>query len=879
MTFEVGSTVDRYRLEAVIGEGGMGRVFRAHDPRLGRRVAVKLLGEPGDDAVANAEAASRMVREARAAAAFTHPNVVAIYDVGEADGTPFIAMELVEGTSLRAFVGDAATPQAQKIAWLLDIARGLGAAHRAGLVHRDVKPENVLVTTDGTAKILDFGIARRADAELVDPAGPTSASNLSVVTAQGVVVGTPQYMSREQLRAERLDGRCDQFAWGVVAYELLSGKLPWGPVSGVQLIACLLDPHAPPLLEVVPDLDPPMAAAVDRALQGSRDARFATMEDLAAFVTGTSPRGVVPSSRKLPASASGPLARTELAATSRRAPRWRLTVVAGAAIAVAIGAIGAGLVLSRSALHVDRPVPSALASALPTETPSPSGRVPEGATARAAYQAALQSFEDGQSDAWRHNLEAVVDADPGFGAAYLWLGHLWLGDDDPRARAYYAKASQLRASLGEIDAALLEALEPRFRDPPDRAERLVRMEKLGARYPRDTTVQYMLGLAYLSVFRYPDAKRTFDALIALDPKFAFAYANLIFVAQYEGDAAQAQALVDRCIAACPVSIDCSQKRVELEGLRGDCRAMMADGKNLLSRDARSSTTYEMLASAMATLGEPRASVSEMLGRASAAESVDRAFDEPLRSAAVAVFFGDFTSALRASVAAEAVLAGQPDRSPVAVELDRLALLAEIGDRAGLRALATSLRSRLGAWGPATDSSETIALSGFERQAGLISRDELRTRRQTWMRARADARAKDGSKRDPFWDWAVAFAATVGDRDDAREALDALRPYLPVPGGVSMDASVNADLGHVYARAEAFPDAVAPLQLATRACTGLMWPRASTQAFFDLGLSLEHTGDLRAARAAYGTVLQRWGDAKPRSVTAESARARLNGLAR
>ncbi|HEY6459307.1 MAG TPA: serine/threonine-protein kinase, partial [Polyangiaceae bacterium] len=328
MPFEVGSTVDRYHLEALLGEGGMGRVFRAHDAKLGRRVALKILHAPGQGAAPNPDAASRMVREARAAAAFNHRSVVAIYDVGEIDGWPYIAMELVEGTPLRAFVGDASVPLEQRVAWLLDVARGLAAAHRAGLVHRDVKPENVMIDREGTAKILDFGIARRADGEVVDPIARTSAANLPAVTAEGVIVGTLPYMAPEQVRGDGIDGRCDQFAWGAMAYELLAGKLPWRFAGGPQLVAELLEAKVTPLRELVPTVDTLVATAVEKALRPAREERFPTMDDLLSFVTGGSGPVVIASS---PASrvsivsgesgdTSAPLAKTELAASGTLRP-------------------------------------------------------------------------------------------------------------------------------------------------------------------------------------------------------------------------------------------------------------------------------------------------------------------------------------------------------------------------------------------------------------------------------------------------------------------------------------------------------------------------------------------------------------------------------
>ncbi|MGO9711337.1 MAG: serine/threonine-protein kinase, partial [Polyangiaceae bacterium] len=298
----IGDSVDRYVIEAVIGEGGMGRVYRALDPRLGRRVALKvLLAEKANERV-RADAAARMMREARAAAAFNHPNVVAIHDVGEVGGNPYIAMELVSGETLREYLGNAGVSNEQKLAWLLDVARGLGAAHRAGLVHRDIKPDNVMITTDGVVKILDFGIARRAEQESPAAQGgaPTAAANLPSLTAEGLMIGTPQYMAPEQLQGAPVDGRADQFAWGVMAWELFAGALPWGKITnGAQLVAAVLATPVRPLSAVVPTITPDVSDAVARALSKNRETRFETMEGLLEALGGKHAPMPTPNSKSI----------------------------------------------------------------------------------------------------------------------------------------------------------------------------------------------------------------------------------------------------------------------------------------------------------------------------------------------------------------------------------------------------------------------------------------------------------------------------------------------------------------------------------------------------------------------------------------------------
>ncbi len=272
-----GDSFERYTIEAPIGSGGMGSVYRALDTRLGRRVALKVLA----DRVTGPHATARLVREARAAAALDHPNAVAIFDTGDVDGTPYIVMELVDGQTLRQVIGDAAVSQATRVAQLADVGRALGAAHKRGLVHRDVKPENVMIREDGMVKVLDFGIARRAHGD-VDPAGPTQTPAISTLTIDGLKLGTPVYMAPEQIRGDQLDGRADQFSWGVVAYELLTGKLPWrGNDALAAMASALTEPARRDALDEA-GVSRGVQDVVLRALAKRPEERFASMEEAVA---------------------------------------------------------------------------------------------------------------------------------------------------------------------------------------------------------------------------------------------------------------------------------------------------------------------------------------------------------------------------------------------------------------------------------------------------------------------------------------------------------------------------------------------------------------------------------------------------------------------
>ncbi|WP_394824463.1 protein kinase domain-containing protein [Pendulispora albinea] len=293
-----GDTFERYTIEAPLGQGGMGCVYRAHDTRLGRRVALKVISDGQRDERADAEANARLLREARAAAAFDHPNAVSIFDVGEYEGTPFIVMELVLGRTLREAVGDASVPAATRVAELADVARALAVAHKRGLVHRDIKPENVMVREDGVVKVLDFGIARRQGGSL-GPHGTAAAPALPTLTIEGVKLGTPSYMAPEQILGEALDGRTDQFAWGVVAYELLAGRLPWRESGDAMAVmaSVLIDrvDRAPLDQAAVPRA---IQDVVLRALEKRPENRFPSMDDVAHALDAAVRAGDEPESAK-----------------------------------------------------------------------------------------------------------------------------------------------------------------------------------------------------------------------------------------------------------------------------------------------------------------------------------------------------------------------------------------------------------------------------------------------------------------------------------------------------------------------------------------------------------------------------------------------------
>ena len=275
MPLEPNRRIGAYEVLDQLGSGGMGEVYRARDTRLGRIVAIKLISS---DLHTDADARERLSREAQLASSLNHPNIVTVYDVGETEGRPFIVMELVAGESLhqRLFAGPLRPREALTIA--AQVADGLAAAHAAGVVHRDLKPQNIMLTSDGRAKIVDFGLSKLTPAA----AGPEEGtSHGSVLTAAHAILGSAGYMAPEQVTGQPVDGRADQFALGAVLYELLTGKRAFKKDTSVQTMAAILEDEPPSLATIVPSLPPQAALIVERCLSKRSDGRYASTQDLA----------------------------------------------------------------------------------------------------------------------------------------------------------------------------------------------------------------------------------------------------------------------------------------------------------------------------------------------------------------------------------------------------------------------------------------------------------------------------------------------------------------------------------------------------------------------------------------------------------------------
>ena len=276
MTLSAGSRLGPYEVLAPLGAGGMGEVYRARDPRLGREVAIKVLPASFSQ---DAERLRRFEQEARAAGVLNHPNITAVYDIGSADGSPYIVTELLEGETLRSRLGPGALSPRKAIDYGVQIAKGLAAAHEKGIVHRDLKPENLFVTRDGRIKILDFGLAKlKQSGEKEEESGVLTATP---GTEPGVVLGTMGYMSPEQVRGREADQKSDIFSFGAILYEMLSGQRAFRGDTAADTISAILTREPPDLSQTNRDIHPGLDRIVRHCLEKNPEERFQSARDLA----------------------------------------------------------------------------------------------------------------------------------------------------------------------------------------------------------------------------------------------------------------------------------------------------------------------------------------------------------------------------------------------------------------------------------------------------------------------------------------------------------------------------------------------------------------------------------------------------------------------
>ncbi|MFV9635052.1 serine/threonine-protein kinase [Mycobacterium neumannii] len=349
---------DRYELRGVLGRGGMAEVHDGWDTRLHRPVAIKLLYPAF---TSDADMRRRFEEEARAAAGLNHPNIVSVHDSGEHDGSPFIVMERLPGRTLQDEIETGPMPPARVRSMLHDVLGALGCAHAAGIVHRDIKPGNVLIAPNsGAMKVADFGIAKTAG---------------SALTATGQIIGTMAYMSPERVAGAPASVADDLYAVGVIGYEALTGRRPFPHENPAALLHAILDAPPPPIGVVRPDIDSALAATIDRAMARDASQRFTSAEHMRAALmgapsmTGPAPAAAPRPATKILAEPLAPSANYFVAPAPRRRPmsRERKLLIAAAGF---VALVVAGLALALDPSSTTQP-PQQVSTSTPAQPPPP----------------------------------------------------------------------------------------------------------------------------------------------------------------------------------------------------------------------------------------------------------------------------------------------------------------------------------------------------------------------------------------------------------------------------------------------------------------------------------------------------------------------------
>jgi eukaryotic-like serine/threonine-protein kinase len=338
-----------YEVQGVLGQGGMGVVYRARDPRLDRTIALKVLL---DDSAGDASRRERFLVEARAVAAFTHPNIVTVHSVEEAAGRVFLTMEYIEGRTLADIIPKAGLSLGDLLDLAIPLADAIAAAHQKGIVHRDLKPSNIMVSHDGRLKVLDFGLAKLRESTPL--AGSDTRMAAGPITADGVILGTVAYMAPEQAEGRAVDHRADIFALGVILYEMATGRRPFAGDTSASLIAAILRDMPPPVTEINAAMPAEFARIVRRTLAKDPSRRYQTALDVrneleelkreagASFATSS---GRVPAAPEM----TGAVAPLSSASGVQAAPRRRRWMVPAAIVAAtAVVAMGAYMILKPS---------------------------------------------------------------------------------------------------------------------------------------------------------------------------------------------------------------------------------------------------------------------------------------------------------------------------------------------------------------------------------------------------------------------------------------------------------------------------------------------------------------------------------------------------
>ncbi len=903
----------KYRLDRVLGVGGMAAVYAATH-RNGMEVAVKILHA---DLASRPDIRARFLREGLAANALRHPGAVKVVDddVSE-DGSAFLVMELLRGEPLDAVWERCGRvlPMGTVLAIGSQLCDVLAAAHKAGIVHRDLKPQNLFLTVDGALKVLDFGIARLREASSVS------------ATDTGTTLGTPTFMSPEQAAGDtrKVGPQSDLYSVGATLFTLASGEYVHEGENAQQIVVRTATAPARSLAAVIPGAPRPLIDVVDRAIAFDPGARWASAEEMRdalrvahlevlgvavpasiplprltglAWFRHTSKPPSGPSNTATPVTVGGspvsfpigspPAAAHDVASgasTTRPLPpaRSRVRALSGL-LGVCVAVLGVAVFLGLRARGSEEPGATrtlATAASGPGDPPVLPSSVP---AAMAAYKAGVQAEHDANREVAEASFLEAVAADPGMGAAHLrYAISALMREKGGIAHTHFSKATGLRATLGAVDAALLDAFEPLFdRQPPDWPETERRLDAASKRMPKETQLLNYLTKIRLQQNELDAAIEAADRALALDPRHAGALFAKQVALHKRGDTEGVVRVADQCLEAAPQAAACLTLQMDSYSYLGRCKEVERDAQRLISINPEGPGGFFSLAQAGFALGQAPDGVLESLKMEWKNQGDDAAWSEAGDRSCLAALTGDAPALERALDAMDRISdEGRDAWQHMNAAWTRAETFTEFGSPDRAAEVARAFLERRSAWqeDPGLDL-QAIAfdvlpmMSKVAQLGGKVSKEEFERRRDGWVSS-WKARLSPGMH---GYLWIYGHAQTATTPDEARAALAALPPYLPLPPERQLFIA-DAAIGHVYVMAGKPAEAVPFLQGASSRCDVFEDPFAYVHASLWLGEALAETGKKDEACRAYDRVIHAWSGFGAKSVTLREARAKALALA-